>query len=568
MADGLKVALGQDRMTPALFRPPAEPKPTPVQQAQEKLTGIEQRIGETQREAGQFQATQAEFGARQKAAEAKKGAELVKAESEAISGSQAYQDLEQVSRQAAQERFAPSQRTMQENAALFGLISVIGFAIGSGGKGNAMQAMSAMNGMLEGVQKGDMQRYTREKDVFNTNLRALQQKSQLLATEVKRITELAARDREEARLQFASLQANENADFIRQYADKFGLPATVKYLEQLEKAAQRTLQMAEQAEYREQSRIDAEKRRLDSERALALYREGLRRETLLMRPPSPARPGAPVRVTGPDGKETQIIPTYDQSGMMVLPEGYTLSATQRAGQYAQIFANRMYGNILGASADIANIVQLPASSELPIFSGLLESDPQKILQSIARFGAAEITEDQARLFQQVSTQLGAALARLEGQGLASAGSQANIRAFNAMRPVAGDKAINMAMYIARVKQEIETGIRVHQTMHGATAEQRQQSQKELEKINRLIPFTVDDVMRIARGDKSAALSDRMQRILQQPLVATQLQQPAGPSAVAPSAATAASQPTHTLRGRPIVVRDGKWVFQDTGEEAK
>ena len=31
---------------------------------------------------------------------------------------------------------------------------------------------------------------------------------------------------------------------------------------------------------------------------------------------------------------------------------------------------------------------------------------------------------------------------------------------------------------------------------------------------------------------------------------------------------APAQATHRLRGRPIVVRDGKWVFEDTGEEAK
>ena len=44
---------------------------------------------------------------------------------------------------------------------------------------------------------------------------------------------------------------------------------------------------------------------------------------------------------------------------------------------------------------------------------------------------------------------------------------------------------------------------------------------------------------------------------------------AQPSA-APSAAkpAAAPSPRATLRGRPIVVRDNKWVFEDTGEEAK
>lgn len=278
--EALNEALGQNRMTPALFRPPAEPKPSPVQQATEKLTGIEEKLGQAQQGVGEFEAKKAEFSATQKAAEAAKGAELVKAESAAISGSQAYKDLDQINREAAQARFEPSRRTMQENAALFGLISVIGFAIGAGGKSNAMSAMSAMNGMLEGARKGDMDRYNKEKDTFNTNLRALQQKSQLLATEVKRITDLAARDREQARLEFASLQAKEGADFVRQYADRFGLPATVKYLEQQAKGAERMLQMAQQADAREQARVQAEQARMDRERERLTVQRQLQEERL------------------------------------------------------------------------------------------------------------------------------------------------------------------------------------------------------------------------------------------------------------------------------------------------
>ena len=47
------------------------------------------------------------------------------------------------------EHFAPSKENLQDQAALFSLINVIGFAIGAGGKQHAQQAMSAMNGMLE-----------------------------------------------------------------------------------------------------------------------------------------------------------------------------------------------------------------------------------------------------------------------------------------------------------------------------------------------------------------------------------------------------------------------------------
>lgn len=258
-------ALTSNRQATGALGPAPAPAPrlTPVQQAQEKVAGIEKRLGETQLEAGQFEAQKQEFAARQQAEAARKQAELVGAERQAIEESEAYKSLDQISKEAAEARFQPSQRTAQENMALFGLINVLGFAIGAGGKSNAMQAMAAMNGMVEGVRRGDMDRYTREKDTFNTNLKALHDKSQMLATQVKRITELAARDKEKARLEFEALQAEQGADFVKQYASKFGLAATAKYLEQQAKGAERMLQMAQQAEQREQARIQAERERFD-----------------------------------------------------------------------------------------------------------------------------------------------------------------------------------------------------------------------------------------------------------------------------------------------------------------
>jgi hypothetical protein len=577
--DSISALLGQTRM-PALFRqptatprmpvpaaPPAMPQPAPemptaprvttsdIMATQEEEFGTRQDLLERQ---GDILAAEAEFKA---GAAAERAGGMAAAEQAFRTELQPTVDqLREANRIAAEQRFAPSQRTAQENMALFGLISVLGMAIGAGGKKNSMAALSAMNGMVEGVRRGDMDRYAREKQVFDTNLKSLRDNARSIESELKNvIVPLAISNKEEARLKLQELLARKEASFLKQYSDKFALPQLIKLSEDISKGLERAFQQAQRLESAEQQARIRVQGQLDARQARAM-------RPATTRPPRVERP---VEVIKPDGTKTMIRPSFDESGEMVLPEGYKLSPRQSAGQYAQVFANRMYGNILGASADIGNIIGLPASAELPVFSGLLEADPQKIIQSMVRFGAAEITEQQARLFQQVSSQLGAALARLEGQGLASAGSQSNIRSFNAMRPVAGDKAINMAMYIARVKQEIETGIRVHRTMHGASEEQRQEAQKELDKLNRIIPFSVEDVMKVARQNKEAALSDKMQRLLQQPFIATQLQAPreAG-SASAPGPAAAGTPRRAQLNGREIEVRGGKWVYVDTGEEAK
>ena len=43
-------------------------------------------------------------------------------------------------------------------------------ALGGGAKQNAYAAMAAMNGMLDGYQKGRADLYKRERDMFDKNL--------------------------------------------------------------------------------------------------------------------------------------------------------------------------------------------------------------------------------------------------------------------------------------------------------------------------------------------------------------------------------------------------------------
>jgi len=62
--------------------------------------------------------------------------------------------------------FVPNEENAQDMMALFGLLNIVGFAIGSGGKEYSQVAMSAMNGMLEGNRKGREDLYKKEKSIF------------------------------------------------------------------------------------------------------------------------------------------------------------------------------------------------------------------------------------------------------------------------------------------------------------------------------------------------------------------------------------------------------------------
>jgi hypothetical protein len=581
MANGLNAALGQDRMTPALFRPPATPAAAQQPAAETPVTGRVTSAGimgaqaketETRQKLLQRQGEIAAAEAQRKAeAGAEQAAGMAAAE-------QAYRQelqptidqLRQANKMAAEQRFAPSQRTAQENAALFGLISVIGFAIGAGGKSNAMSAMSAMNGMLEGVRKGDMDRYAKEKESFNTNLNVLRNTVRGIESELKNvIAPLAVSNKEEARLKLAELLARKDATFLRQYADKFSLPQLIKLSEDTSKSMDRAFQLAQRLESgEEQARI----------RAQAQITRAMQ-----PRAPAPERPTTPVRVVGPDGKETMIRPTYDETGMMVLPEGYKLSARGQTspsgpGGAIQFRYNQAMTNAgLQLATAVGNLADMPMKGAPPLLAEVLTNPTKGVTDAVVQYLGQNITSEDSRAMQQVLAGMSRAITTIEASGRPSGATEASIKEFGKVAPRAGDRKINYYLFLAESKQVMEILVK-DLIAAGANKDQIAFATQARDEVAKVVTWNVRDINRILASGKERLVNDRIRQQLQvsdslrrtNEMVTRMEQAPAEQPqvAAAPAPAAAASQPTHTLRGRPIVVRDGKWVFQDTGEEAK
>lgn len=155
-------------------------------------------------------------------------AEAYKAEKTAIEGSPEFSNLKKLEDDLMSTEFIPTQDNAKDLGGLFSLIGVIGWAIGGSGKENAIQAMTAMNGMLSGYQKGRTDLYKREKDIFDTKMKALQTKTLTLSNRLKQIAELAAIDTKAANQEAENLFYQNNADFYLKIKDKYGLKATVE----------------------------------------------------------------------------------------------------------------------------------------------------------------------------------------------------------------------------------------------------------------------------------------------------------------------------------------------------
>jgi hypothetical protein len=170
-------------------------------------------------------------------------AEAYKTEKAAIEGSPEFANLRKVEDQLMNAEFVPTQDNAKDLGGLFSLVGVVGWAIGGSGKDNAIQAMSAMNGMLTGYQKGRVDLYKREKDTFDTNLRALKIKADTLSMRLKQIAELASIDTKAANQEADNLFNQEQATFYKQYKDRFGLSATVEFAKNNVKAIDKAFEI-------------------------------------------------------------------------------------------------------------------------------------------------------------------------------------------------------------------------------------------------------------------------------------------------------------------------------------
>ena len=143
-------------------------------------------------------------------------------------------------RRALEEKskpFIPHEENAQDLMMLFGLLNVVGFAIGSGGKEYSQAAMSAMNGMLEGHQKGKDDLYKKEKSIFETNQKQLDSRiKQLLAfmQDNELLTGMDKTARDQA-IQGKFLE--DGATFLKTYYEKNGYGPTLDYLKSVAAAS-------------------------------------------------------------------------------------------------------------------------------------------------------------------------------------------------------------------------------------------------------------------------------------------------------------------------------------------
>jgi len=202
------------------------------------------KLEKAQKEYGAFEGELAADKAAREATQLGRRQEAFGAYEQAVKAPELRAERTQLEERAG-EAFVPTQENVQDMTTIFSLVSVLGFAIGAGGKSNAIGAMNAMNGMMQGYQQGRKDRYLREKDLFEANTKALKTKIDALNNRMADIAKLAAVDMEKANMEADMLFAQEGADFLKQYKDKVGLVNTIKMLQEQVKGGEKLFEFIE-----------------------------------------------------------------------------------------------------------------------------------------------------------------------------------------------------------------------------------------------------------------------------------------------------------------------------------
>lgn len=244
---------------------PLAPKPPAQKQtladAERRLTEVQGQLGNATGEYAEFEGLKERQKATDVAGMAAGELDLKKRMQEQVAApelrAERQEAVEQISRP-----FVPTRENVADMAGLFSLISVIGFAIGLGGKNHAMAAMSAMNGMMEGHRQGREDLYKKEKDLFESNVKSLKTRIDTINAEIADVEKLAAIDYDKGMSAFKYIAAKNDADFLSKYVDKVGLPKTIELLKTLEKQAQTTVDKMRQEETRAHEKEIDRKNRL------------------------------------------------------------------------------------------------------------------------------------------------------------------------------------------------------------------------------------------------------------------------------------------------------------------
>jgi ribosomal protein L9 len=473
--------------------------------------------------------------------EAQQAGELYKATAQADIARQSREqsqnieaDLDFVREKFPYPQFHPTQENMQSLATLFSMIGMIGVSMGGAGKMSAMASLTAMTGMMSGWQKGRKDLWEREKAEFDKNMAKTKSILDDAYKDADRAYKALAYNREEASALANESVAKLGSSVGKQILEKQGIERYFTFLDGVRKDLTNAEKEALR-DKREERKVEAQ--RISDEATRKAQRE---RDDRLE--------------AGRDRRNREDNATRDRLANLkaAQPKGQgSASNTRYAFNMAEAFSQ--------AAQDLVNITNMPKGTVMGNFAELSGKSGDSLKQGLTAALGRKITDQDARMFAQLVAGLDQNMARTLGGGYANSGAKHAIEAYKQQLPREGDSPAVSALFLARFKQELGIFADVFSAHPGANDQMSGKVNKYVDAVNKSIPFTVNDVLNATRGSRQT-INQQFEN-LATPQGGVDLPVDTG-QAQAPAARTP------KLNGRAIEVRNGQWVYSDTGEVAK
>ena len=140
--------------------------------------------------------------------------------------------LQQAREEMSNMAFVPTKDNATDLAAMFSLISIVGMLVG---KSDAQRSMYAMNGMLEGYQKGRADLYKKEQVEFDKNFKAMQAKVATLEKALTEAMEVKKYDREKGDLLVTMALAESDSQVLKAMRVRQGDVAVLELIRKIRK---------------------------------------------------------------------------------------------------------------------------------------------------------------------------------------------------------------------------------------------------------------------------------------------------------------------------------------------
>ena len=429
-----------------------QPFTTAKEEYVKSLGKAESDILQSEQEQKRIQATGTSAAAQKQVADIEKG----------------QRDLDEAMQKEPLPKFVPSKENAQDLAALFSLVNVMGFLIGGAGKENAQAAMSAMNGMLEGHQKGRADLYKQELSEFDKNFKSMVQKHAEFRRKYEDAVKLAAVDKEAGVAQAELVAIEYGSNVVKAKAKKgdiLGGLETINSGQKLVEEAYKYLEKIEAEQSRRQFELDKEKDRrrfeLDMQKASFAHAEKIAKE----------RAGAKA------------------------------TAADRYG-----FGDIVAGASNEAAAAIRNLMGLPFESTSGFFGG---KQTNSLFTAPLDAFANTLTSESVQRYNTQSGKLGYNLAQLMSGGRAVRVS--DVDQMNKILQIKeGDTLETAASRIAEARQLAERTIEVRTKSPNTPEGLKEVFRENLQTIKETVPLTVDDINKfVANRDKSITFSQAL-----------------------------------------------------------